>query len=104
MYEVLILLGGDSLVDPRVDLPRVSFVYFLLIFSAEANTINIPLGIVVIEARSRIDAAHGAYHLRSKKDVVHRNNFEEQINAGLVIHTRIKKYVVANHLSQRWPL
>ena len=52
-------------------------------------------------AGCRIDAANGAHHFGSEKNVVDGNNLEEQVDSRLVIHARIKEYVAADHLIQR---
>src|SRR4029453_4344106 len=51
-----------------------------------------------------IDTPHRPYHLGPKQDVVDRDYFEYQLDAGQGIDTGIEEYIVEQQLFQRWGL
>ena len=52
----------------------------------------------------RINALDGPYHFRREEDVVRRNDFREQIDAGLVIDTGVKVNIVQQQILQKGTL
>src|SRR5712691_2001238 len=100
----LACLSWNALVESRIDLARVFFVNLPPIFGAKCNLVDVALCIVVIMAGRRIDTADSAYHLRSEKDVVDRDNLEQEIDSRLVVDARIEEDAIANRLIQQRPL
>src|SRR5712671_4150531 len=91
--------------ETGINLPSVSLENFLLVFSAEPRRlVEILLGVVVIAAGFRIDASYRADHLRSEQDVVHGHDFQQQFDAGHVVHAGVKKNIIANQIGQQRPL
>ena len=66
--------------------------------------VDVALRVVVVLARFRIDAAHGADHLRAEQDVVDRHDLRQQVDAGLMVDAGVEEDVVANHVGEQRPL
>ena len=58
----------------------------LLVLGGQAGRgVDVALGVVVVEAGLRVDAAHRAHHLGGEQDVVGRDHLEQQLDARQVI-------------------
>src|ERR1700686_2868018 len=96
---------GKSLVDPRVDLPCVTFEDVLFLTGAQpGHGIDIPLRIVEIVARLGVCPPDRPDHLRPEQDIAQAHNLEQQLDPREVVHAGIEEDVVAHQLIERWPL
>jgi hypothetical protein len=58
-------------------------------------------GVVEGVAGGRVDATHGADHLRSEQDVLHRDHAGQQVDPGLVVHAGVEEDVVQQMLVEQ---
>ena len=65
------------------------------------TTVDVAPRVVEIMARLGIDATNGPDHLRGEQNILRWNDLQEQVDARLMIDTRIKKHVVQQQLVQR---
>jgi len=78
--------GPDRMgVEARIDAPRIGPRTPSLYRPADRQGVDVALGVVEIVPRLRVDAAHGADHLRAEQDVLDVDHPEQQVDAGLVI-------------------
>src|SRR5215217_725963 len=81
----------QSGVEPREHAPRVAFVDLVAIVADDdRRRLDVALGVVVVVAGLRIDAAHRADHLAREQDVVDRDHRGQQVDAGLVVHAGVE--------------
>src|SRR3954471_3271734 len=80
---------------PRIDALSVVLEDFLPFRCIEGRVaLYVALGVVVVLAGLRIDAAHRAYHLGSEQDVLDGNHLEQQVDARLVIDAGVEEDVL----------
>jgi hypothetical protein len=60
----------------------------------QVGRFDVALGVVVVVAGFRIDAAHRADHFAGKQHVVHRDHLGQQVDARLVVDAGVKEDVV----------
>src|ERR1700728_3693543 len=77
--------GAQRLVETRVYPPGIALQYPRAVGLGQAGRVDVPLGVVEVVARLRVDAAHGAHHLGPEQDVADVDDLEEQVDAGLVV-------------------
>jgi hypothetical protein len=95
----------QSLIDAGINLAGVALKNLLLVFVVQAGGfVDVPLCVVEVLLCFGIDSSHRANHLRSKNDVVSRNNLEEQIDSGLMVHARVEEDIVSDQIGQQRPL
>src|SRR5689334_3081119 len=82
-------------IEAREYAPRIAFEDLLAIGRTQRRrTLDVALGVVVVEAGLRIDPAHRADHFARKQHVVYRDHLGEQVDAGLVIDAGVEIDVV----------
>src|SRR5262245_6254258 len=73
-------------VEAREHAPCIALEDLLAILGAQrGRSLDVALGVVVVETGFGIDAADRADHFAGEQHVVDRNHLGEQVNAGLVI-------------------
>ena len=73
----------------------VTFINFVTLFCIQdARRFNVALGVVIVMACFWINASNSTNHFRRKQNVFDRNHLGQQVNAWLVIDTRVKVNVV----------
>lgn len=86
-------LTSEEGVDARKDAARIELEYFALVCIGDCERIDVALGVVEVIAGLWIDAAHCAHHFRAEQDVVDVDDFEQQVDAWLVINAGVKEHV-----------
>ncbi|CCD95517.1 hypothetical protein BRAO375_4360016 [Bradyrhizobium sp. ORS 375] len=97
----LLALGLQRGVETREHAPRIAFVDLVALLGRQLGGLDVALGVVVVEAGLRIDAADGADHLRGKQDVVDRDHAGQKVDARLVIHAGVEEDVVEQVILQQ---
>src|SRR5213594_1961367 len=93
--------SGDLVLQAAVDAARVALVDLAAVLVADADRVDVALGVIVVVAGLRVDAAHGADHLRGEENVVGGDHLEQKIDAGLVIDARVEEHVVQQVVLQQ---
>src|SRR5436309_229139 len=93
--------SGDLVLQAAVDAARVALVDLAAVLVADADRVDVALGVVVVVAGLRVDAAHGADHLRGEENVVGGEHLEQEVDAGLVIDARVEEHVVQQVVLQQ---
>src|SRR5450830_1137165 len=95
-------LGRQDGVEAREHPARITFINQRAVGIAEnRRAFDIALGVVVMVAGLRIDAAYGADHLRGEQHVFYRNDGIEQIDTGLVVDAGIEENIAQQMLFQQ---
>src|SRR5687768_16090391 len=85
-------LGFQRRIQAWEHAARVAFVdHLLLLGRQDRRGLDVALGVVVIEARLRVDAAHGADHFAGEQDVLHRDHLGQQVDARLVVDAGVEE-------------
>ena len=68
---------------------------------AQGARVDIALRVVEVVPGLGVDAAHRAHHLRGEQEVVGRDDFEQQVDAGLVVDAGVEPDVVQYQIGER---
>src|SRR5574344_2264936 len=95
-------LGLQGLVQAREYAAGVAFVDHVLFFSGQVlRGFDVALGVVVVVAGLRVNAAHGANHFAGEQDVLGGDHFGQQVDTGLVVHAGVEVDVVEQVLFEQ---
>src|SRR6266478_2678919 len=84
-----------------VDAARIALENLRLVLGRQRQLIDVALGVVVVVAGLRIDAANRADHFRGKKNVIDRDDLRQQLLAGQVIDAGVEEYVLQHEVGQQ---
>ena len=89
-------------IQAREHAARIALVNLEAVVIAENFArLDVALGVVVVVAGLRVDAAHRANHFGSKQNILHRDHGVEQINARLVVDTGVKENIAQQMFFQQ---
>src|SRR5262249_28784323 len=75
-----------------------------LVGRGNGQRVNVALRVIEVVTCLRVDAAHGADHLRAKQDVVDVDHSHEQVDARLMIDAGVEEHVLHHMFLERWAL
>jgi hypothetical protein len=81
-------------IQSRIHAAGIAFEDLLPLGIAQCRRFDVALGVVVVVAGFRVDAAHRADHFAGKQHVVHRDHTGQQVDARLVVDAGVKEDVV----------
>jgi hypothetical protein len=94
VFLLLVKARALSRVEAREDAARVASKICCLSSADRIGDVDVALGVVVVVAGFRVDAAHRADHLGGEQHVLHRDHRVQQVDAGLVVDAGVEEDVL----------
>src|SRR4029450_9401183 len=89
-------------IEAREHAPRIAFKDLLAIFGAQhRRRLDVALGVVIVEAGLRIDAADRADHFAREQHIFDRDHLGQEIDAGLMIDAGVEEDVFEEMVLQQ---
>src|SRR5580692_1958600 len=96
-----ILARGQGALYTRVNPAGIALENRVALLRPEGRqAVDVPARVVVVMAGLRVDAAHGAHHLRREDDVLVRDDLGQQPDPGRVVNASVEVDVVKEQLVQ----